>query len=75
MNNQGENRIEFLMKVGFDYKSVLNIYSYYVKDLKSTDLEGKTEITRTLNNVYAVSVTDLTGADFEVIKNNFRTVN
>ncbi len=73
-NSQGENKIEFLMKVGFDYKPVLTIYSYYVKDLKNTDLEGKTEITRTLNNVYAVSATDLTGVDFDVIKNNFKIV-
>ncbi len=74
VNNQGENKIDFLMKVGEEYKSVLTIYSYYVKDLKNTDLEGKTEIARTLNNVYAVSSTDLTGVDFEVIKNNFKTV-
>lgn len=74
-SNQGENKIEFLMKVGFDYKPVLTIYSYYVKDLKSTDLEGKTEIARTLNNVYAVSATDLTGVDFEAIKNNFKIIN
>lgn len=74
-NNQGENQIEFLMKVGFEYKPVLTIYSYYAKDLKSTDLEGKTEITRTLNNVYAVSTTDLTGVDLDGIKNNFKLIN